>query len=137
MLKEPPPGRLGALGRSSLTSQDGSHDGGQQAPGIDGHVEDGEELLPRFELEAKKRSTGGFICRQDRRRSGPTYVVFVKLVASEGRNAGFDSSGAQSDEDEPDHGQSAAKTPPDQTRQWKGGVPHADMQLFRQVGVQA
>lgn len=55
-----------------------------------------------------KKSRCGFISEQKRLRSEPTYVVFVKLVASERRNAGFDSSGAKSDEDQPNHGQSAA-----------------------------
>lgn len=42
------------------------------------------------------------------RRPEPTYVFLLELVASESRNAGFDSSGAEGDEDQPDHGQSAA-----------------------------
>lgn len=37
------------------------------------------------------------------------YVLLVKLVAPEGGDAGFDSSGAESDKDQPDHGQSAAR----------------------------
>lgn len=44
----------------------------------------------------------------NRSRSEVTHAVFVKLVASERRDAGFDSSGAKSDEEEPDHGESAA-----------------------------
>lgn len=107
-----PSRRARPLRRSSLTSQDGSYDRGQEAPGVDRHVEDGEELLPLFELGAKKKKfkkkTCGFISERRQWRSEPTYAVFVKLVSSERRNAGFDSSGPQSDEDEPSHGQTAA-----------------------------
>lgn len=36
------------------TSQDGRDQRGQQAPSVDGHVEDGEELLPLVALEEMK-----------------------------------------------------------------------------------
>lgn len=37
------------------TSQDGCDQSGQEAPGVDGHVENGEELLPLAALECNKR----------------------------------------------------------------------------------
>lgn len=42
---------------SVLTSQDGCDDSGQQAAGIDRHVENGEEFLPLAGLEGIKRRT--------------------------------------------------------------------------------
>lgn len=45
--------RRSAAGSVSVgpTSQDGSDQSGQEAPGVDGHVENGEELLPLAALE--------------------------------------------------------------------------------------
>lgn len=37
------------------TSQDGSDQSRQEAPGVDGHVENGEELLPLATLEGNER----------------------------------------------------------------------------------
>lgn len=51
-------GRVPPVGRWSLTPQDGSDQRGQEAPGVDRHVEDGEELLPLFDLEAQRSKPG-------------------------------------------------------------------------------
>lgn len=45
------------------TSQDGCDQSGQEAPGVDGHVENGEELLPLAALEYNEREAQEILTR--------------------------------------------------------------------------
>lgn len=73
------------LWEGGLTPQDGSDQRRQEAPGVDRHVEDGEELLPLFDLEAKRSKRGVAWLSEERRESEPPVRAHLRFPRRTGR----------------------------------------------------
>lgn len=63
-------------GRWTLTPEDGRDQRRQEAPGVDRHVEDGEELLPLFDLGVKKGQSEGSAGGQRAGAAGRSPLTF-------------------------------------------------------------
>ena len=80
-----------AAGVAGVTSEERSDEGGDDGAGVDGEVEDGEELLQQVFLNLSPFPT----LRGSARSS---HISLLELVPAESRDAGLDSARSQSDD---------------------------------------